>query len=188
MSTRSRFKGSSGVFLYQAVPRRYRLAHQRNRVAILKWTEEVGVAIKESGIPREVIFVTAKVFEGLDDMPPSIQNSLTKFQLDYVDLIQVASFNGSTPITKARPGPLGDILAEIAARRQVPENAILISWQITQNFVVTTTTTKVGRLEDYVAVVRLNLSREEQEKITQVGLMPYFRAWVPDRFDLNNRF
>ncbi|THV47034.1 hypothetical protein BGAL_0340g00040 [Botrytis galanthina] len=229
--------------------------------------EEVGVAIKECGLPREEILVTTKVFEGVYDIPTSIQSSLTKLQLDYVDLyllhspylakkpsdlqqiwlsmeqvkvsgkaksigvsnhqrphieeilkvatiipalnqlefhpylqrahdylpwmrshgIEVASFNGLTPITKARPGPLDDILTEIAARHQVPENAVLISWQTAQSVVATTTTTKVGRLEDYVAAVQLKLSREEQEKITQVGLTHHFRAWAPDRFDPDDR-
>ncbi|KAF5877903.1 putative aldehyde reductase 1 protein [Botrytis fragariae] len=201
--------------------------------------EEVGIAIKKCGILRKEIF-------GLYDIPISIQSSLTKLQLDYVDLyllhspylarkssdlqpiwlsmeqvkasgkaksigvsnhqcshievllnvaiiipvlnqlefhpylqraydylpwmrahgIEVASFNGLTPITKARSGPLDNILVEISARHQIPKNAVLISWQIAQNVVVTTTTTKVGRLEDCAAAVQLKLSREEQEKIT----------------------
>lgn len=101
--------------------------------------------------------------------------------------IEVASFNGLIPITKARPGPLDDILAEITARHQVPENAALISWQTAQSVVATTTTTKVGRLEDYAAAVQLKLSKEEREKITQVGLTHHFRAWVPDRFEPDDR-
>ncbi|TGO07389.1 hypothetical protein BTUL_0284g00030 [Botrytis tulipae] len=101
--------------------------------------------------------------------------------------IEVASFNGLTPITKARPGPLDDILAEIAARNQVPENAVLISWQTAQSVVATTTTMKVGRLEDYAAAVQLKLSREEQENITQVGLTHHLRAWAPDRFDPDDK-
>ncbi|KAF7894707.1 uncharacterized protein EAF01_010157 [Botrytis porri] len=90
--------------------------------------------------------------------------------------VEVTGFNGLTPITKARPGPLDDIIAEIAARHQVPGNAVLISWQIAQNVVVTTTTTKFGRLEDCAVAVQPKLSREEQEKITQVGLTHHFRA------------
>ncbi|TGO34615.1 hypothetical protein BHYA_0189g00020 [Botrytis hyacinthi] len=67
--------------------------------------------------------------------------------------IKVASFNELTPITKARPGPLDNILAEIAAQHQVPENAVLISWQVVKNVVVTTTTMKVARLEGYAEAV-----------------------------------
>ncbi|TGO72995.1 hypothetical protein BELL_0400g00020 [Botrytis elliptica] len=92
--------------------------------------------------------------------------------------IEVASSNELTPITKARPGPLDNMLAEIAARHQVSENAVLISWQIAQSIVVTTTTMKVGRLEDYAAAVQLKLSMDEQEKITQVGLAHHLRDWL----------
>lgn len=48
--------------------------------------EEIGVAIKESGVPREELFVTTKVLEGIYDVPAAIKSSLSKLQLDYVDL------------------------------------------------------------------------------------------------------
>ena len=48
--------------------------------------EEIGVAIKESGVPREKLFVTTKVLEGIYDIPAAIKTSLAKLQLDYVDL------------------------------------------------------------------------------------------------------
>jgi len=49
--------------------------------------EGVGRAIAESGIPREELFVTTKLWnERHDDAPAAIQESLTKLGLDYVDL------------------------------------------------------------------------------------------------------
>jgi diketogulonate reductase-like aldo/keto reductase len=48
--------------------------------------EEIGVAIKESGVPRDQLFVTTKVLDGLNDIPTAVKASLAKLQLDSVDL------------------------------------------------------------------------------------------------------
>jgi diketogulonate reductase-like aldo/keto reductase len=47
--------------------------------------EEIGIAIQESGIPREELFITTKVGD-VSKLPGSIDESLRKLQLDYVDL------------------------------------------------------------------------------------------------------
>lgn len=52
--------------------------------------EEVGEAIKESGIPREEIFLTTKVWiehYGYEAAKASVLNSMKKLQTEYLDLI-----------------------------------------------------------------------------------------------------
>lgn len=52
--------------------------------------EEVGEAIKKSGMPREDIFLTTKVWVehyGYDECKKSVEESMCKLQTDYIDLM-----------------------------------------------------------------------------------------------------
>ena len=52
--------------------------------------EEVGSAIKKSGIPREDIFLTSKVWVehyGYEAAKASVLESMRKLQVDYIDLM-----------------------------------------------------------------------------------------------------
>jgi hypothetical protein len=40
--------------------------------------EEVGIAIKEAGVPRDELFITNKVAHGIDDIPAAAEQSLVK--------------------------------------------------------------------------------------------------------------
>ncbi|KAK1246829.1 hypothetical protein MKX08_000631 [Trichoderma sp. CBMAI-0020] len=46
---------------------------------------EVGLAIQQSGIPREKLFITTKVQDGWQNVPAALDASLEKLQLKYVD-------------------------------------------------------------------------------------------------------
>lgn len=60
--------------------------------------EEVGSAMKKSGVPREEIFLTSKVWVehyGYEETRKSVEESLRKLQTDYLDL---ASFTRIPPM------------------------------------------------------------------------------------------
>lgn len=78
---------------------------------------EVGQAIRESGIPREEIFVTTKLWN--DDMRAGIQKeafekSLERLQMDYVDLYLLhwpvaEHYLPSAYFGKPEPGRTGEV-------------------------------------------------------------------------------
>src|ERR1700684_4127185 len=46
----------------------------------------VGRALRDSGVPREEVFVTTKFYPGSDDPAAAAQESLRRLGLDYIDL------------------------------------------------------------------------------------------------------
>lgn len=49
--------------------------------------EELGVAIRESGVPREKLFITTKVQDKfVPNIPHALDESLKRLQLSYIDL------------------------------------------------------------------------------------------------------
>ncbi|KAF2640606.1 Aldo/keto reductase [Massarina eburnea CBS 473.64] len=56
-----------------------------------KTEPELGIAIKEGGVPREKLYVVTKVDKKTDNIEGALRDSLKKLQLDYVDLYLIHS-------------------------------------------------------------------------------------------------
>src|SRR5258707_5680647 len=48
--------------------------------------ESVGRALRDSGVPREEVFITTKVYPALDDAESEAQRSLERLGVDHLDL------------------------------------------------------------------------------------------------------
>lgn len=71
--------------------------------------EAVGKAIKQSGVPREDLFITTKLWiqsNGYEGAKKAFENSLRKLQLDYLDLYLIHQ-------------PLGDVYGEWRAMQEL---------------------------------------------------------------------
>ncbi|SDK48686.1 aldo/keto reductase [Sediminibacillus albus] len=84
------YKVEEGNDVYQAVKSALEIGYRHIDTASFYQNEEgVGKAIKDSGIPREEIFVTTKVWndeQGFAEALEAFNRSLTKLGTDYIDL------------------------------------------------------------------------------------------------------
>lgn len=84
------FKVPEGKVVEEAVKEALRLGYRHiDTAAIYKNEEGVGQAIKDSGVPREEIFLVSKVWntdQGYESTLKAFETSLKKLQTDYLDL------------------------------------------------------------------------------------------------------
>ncbi|SFL41727.1 Aldo/keto reductase [Gracilibacillus orientalis] len=87
------YKAEPGDEVYHAVRSALELGYRHIDTASLYANEEgVGQAIIDSGIPRDDIFVTTKVWndeQGYEETKAAFKSSLERLQMDYVDLYLV---------------------------------------------------------------------------------------------------
>lgn len=84
------YKAKEGNEVKQAVKTALEFGYRSIDTATVYENESgVGEAVRESGIPREDIFITTKVWnddQGYEETLEAFEKSLKKLQMDYVDL------------------------------------------------------------------------------------------------------
>eukprot|EP00475_Leptophrys_vorax_P019511 TRINITY_DN2670_c0_g1_i1.p1 TRINITY_DN2670_c0_g1~~TRINITY_DN2670_c0_g1_i1.p1 ORF type:complete len:306 (+),score=91.22 TRINITY_DN2670_c0_g1_i1:54-920(+) len=89
------YRAERGKEACEAVETALKLGYRHVDTAqIYRNEEDVGTAIKNSGVPRDQIFVTTKLWvrsHNYEQAVAAIEGSLAKLQLDYVDLFLVHS-------------------------------------------------------------------------------------------------
>lgn len=84
------YKAKEGDEVKQAVKTALEVGYRSIDTATVYENESgVGEAIRESGIPREDLFITTKVWnddQGYEETLEAFEKSLKKLQMDYVDL------------------------------------------------------------------------------------------------------
>lgn len=101
--------------------------------------------------------------------------------------LQVGSFKGLTPAFRAPDGPLREPLSRIAKTYDTTEAAVLINWIIQDKIVAVTTTTKPERLDEYAQALKIKLTQDELQEITDVGSTYHFRTSWSEHFEADDR-
>jgi len=154
--------------------------------AILASGRAKSIGVSNFMIPHlTTILETAKVKPSVNQIEyhPYLQH-------EYPDLlafhkthgIMTVAYAPLTPITKARPGPLDEVLGRLAGKYGVEEGVVLLRWMVEQGVVVLTTSGKEERLRGYLGIGGLRLTGDEVEEIREVGLKKHFRGFWKDKF------
>jgi diketogulonate reductase-like aldo/keto reductase len=101
--------------------------------------------------------------------------------------IATASYGPLTPVTRAKDGPLDNVLSGLAEKYGVTNGDILLRWGIDRGAVTITTSAKESRLIEYLRVVRFQLTPAEVEEITRLGEQKHFRAFWTNKFSADDR-
>jgi diketogulonate reductase-like aldo/keto reductase len=110
---------------------------------------------------------------------------LQKFQKEHN--IALAAYGPLVPLTKARPGPVDEVVQRLSAKYNVGEGEILLRWVIEQGIVAITTSGKESRLRGYLKAMEFSLTPEEVREISVEGEKKYFRGYWTTRFPPGDR-
>lgn len=99
--------------------------------------------------------------------------------------ILVTAYGPLTPITRAagKSPELEALLGRLAAQYRVSPGEVLLRWCIDQGVVPITTTSREGRMKDYLRVATFTLTPAEVQEIAKAGQGVHHRAFWSSRFN-----
>ena len=125
---------------------------------------EVGEAIKKSGIPREQLFITTKVWiehYGYEECKKSVLESMRKLQVNYIDLVLLHQpFSDYYGAWRA----LEELYAE-GKLRAIGVSNFYPDWHIQRGIIVIPKSTHVKRMRENFDVFGFALSDEDMNAI-----------------------
>lgn len=101
--------------------------------------------------------------------------------------IVTTCYGPSTPVVKAKPGPLDDLLASLAKKYYVSEAEICLRYCIGKDAVALTTSSKEQRLSDYMRVTAFKMTPREMDDIDRLGREKHFRAFFTKKYGPDDR-
>lgn len=101
--------------------------------------------------------------------------------------IRTMAFSPLSPIVRAHPGPLDEVMESIAQKHGISTAVVLIRWALQQGISVVTTSTQKERMKDHLRALSVTLTDEEVALVNQVGLQKHFRGRWNDKFAADDR-
>ncbi|KAI0970939.1 aldo/keto reductase [Xylaria arbuscula] len=139
----------------------------------------------------KTILQTARVPPALNQIEyhPYLQHSSDKLlQFCRENNIAVAAYAPLTAVTKAKPGPVDAIYAELARKYGVEEGDVALRWCIDQGIVAITTSASEQRLQGYMnKLPAFKLTPREIETIAAEGEKKHFRGFWTNRYAADDR-
>jgi diketogulonate reductase-like aldo/keto reductase len=132
----------------------------------------------------ERILETAKVVPAVNQIEyhPYLQHGkLVEFCWQHN--IAVVGYSTLAAITKARPGPVDEVYAELAAKYGVTESDVALRWCLDQGIAVITTSASRERLLGYKSnLATFTLSVGEIQRISELGKRKHYRDLYNSKF------
>ena len=136
----------------------------------------------------ETTLVTAKVVPAVNQLEfhPYLQRGKL---LDFHKAkgIVTACYGPITPATKAKPGPLDELLPQLAKKYYVNEAEICLRYCIEKDAVAVTTSSKEQRMSDYMRVTAFKMTPKEVQEIDRLGAQKHYRGFWNKKFAEDDR-
>ena len=101
--------------------------------------------------------------------------------------ILTVSYAPLTPATRAKGGPLDELLSTLASKYSATPEQVLLRWVIDRGCVPVTTSGKESRLVSYLQTFNFQLTKEEVGQISELGQKKHFRAFWEEKFAADDR-